>query len=42
MERYKMMLAKADERQIKVGLAILTLIALVLGAGAPTSSSGGG
>ncbi len=42
MERYKMMLAKVNERQIKVGLAILTLIALVLGSGAPTAGGSGG
>ena len=38
-----LMLARLDQRHIRLGLAVLTLVLFVLGAGAPeTGSSGGG
>ena len=37
-----LMLARLDQRHVRVGLAVLTLILFVLGAGAPEGGSAGG
>lgn len=46
MERYirkvSLVLARLDQRHVRLGLVVLTLVLFVLGAGAPGAGSAGG
>lgn len=37
----KLTLGRLDQRHVRLGLAVLTLVLFVLGAGAPSDSGGG-
>ena len=42
IRNFDLMLGQLDQRHIRLGLVVLTLILFVLGSGAPEAGSGGG
>ena len=40
--RIQLMLGKVEQRHIRLGLAVITLVLFVIGAGAPSSAGTGG
>ena len=42
INRIQLSLGKVEQRHIRLGLAVITLVLFVIGAGAPSAAGGGG